>query len=54
MEKPNRIEPSLVESVDKYKAARPYNAALRIIKLWHKKADAPPDILAKFSECEIA
>ncbi|GEM_PF-5375940 len=50
MKQPNRIEPSLVESVDERDAARSYNAALRVIKLWNEKAGAPPDALANFTE----
>lgn len=53
MKQPTRIEPSLMESTDKHEAVKSYNTALRVIKLWNKKAGAPPDALASFNECMI-
>ena len=53
MKQPTRIEPSLVERTNAREAAKSYNAALRTIKMWNEKAGAPPDALARFSECVV-
>lgn len=47
---PLRVEPSLVERINESEAAKAYNAALRIIKLWNARAGAPPDTLSNLVE----
>ncbi len=47
---PTHVEPSLVEMINAHEAAKSYNAALRIIKLWNERAGAPPDSMPSFGE----
>lgn len=46
IQKPIRIEPPLVARVNAKVAARAYDTALSVIRLWNEKAGAPPGTLS--------
>lgn len=50
VEKPTRFEEPLVWRVNSAAAARAYNTALRVVKLWNEKAGAPAGALAAHTE----
>jgi hypothetical protein len=50
VQRPTRVESPLVARVNSAAAAKSYNVALRILKLWNQKAGAPEDALSAHEE----
>jgi hypothetical protein len=50
MQRATRVEQPLVSRVNTGAAVQAYNAALRVLKLWNEKADAPRDALSAHEE----